>query len=376
VGASLEVDKAFEAGGLSHHLTYGGDVSKTRQEGVRTGTTPPAGETYPTRAFPNTDYVLAGVYVQDEIGLADGRLRLYPALRYDVYDLDPEADASLPAFAPTSQNDSRLSPKLAATWKVGDGVILFANYAQGFKAPAPSQVNSAFVNLAQNYRSIPNPDLKPETSETLEGGLRLRGDVTGGWWSAEVTAFAGEYQNFIDQVQVSGTFTAADPGVFQVVNLSDVKISGAEARGRLAFDSGWQAQAALSYAHGAVTSRGVRSPLDSIDPIKLVAGVGYRDPARRFGGDLTATHSDRKSASRVASTCTGGCFRPDSFTVLDLTAWWAVSDRVRVNAGVFNLTDQTYFWWSDVRGLSASSSVLDAYSQPGRNVAISLTLKL
>jgi hemoglobin/transferrin/lactoferrin receptor protein len=34
---------------------------------VRDGTVPPAGETFPTRAFPTTDYTLAGAYAQDEI---------------------------------------------------------------------------------------------------------------------------------------------------------------------------------------------------------------------------------------------------------------------------------------------------------------------
>ncbi len=33
----------------------------SRQEGMRDGTVPPAGEAFPTRAFPNTDFTLAGV---------------------------------------------------------------------------------------------------------------------------------------------------------------------------------------------------------------------------------------------------------------------------------------------------------------------------
>jgi hemoglobin/transferrin/lactoferrin receptor protein len=377
IGAGFELDSRVVTGSVTHRFTYGGDISRTRQEGVRSGTVPPAGETYPTRAFPNTDYTLGGVFVQDEIGLWDGRLTLYPAVRFDAYDLTPHADATLPAFTPASQSDSRVSPKLGAVLKVTDQLGLFLNYAEGFKAPAPSQVNNAFVNLIQNYRSIPNPNLKPETSETVEGGVRLKGETFGGAgkWGVNLTAFSGKYANFIDQAQVAGSFTPTDPGVFQVVNIGQVKLSGAEIQARVQLDNGFGAQVAASYAHGTARNGRASTPLDSVDPIKVSAGVTYRDPAGKFGGMFALTHSDGKSPSRIAAVCTGGCYIPDAFTVFDATAYWNVTDRVRINAGAFNLTDEKYAWWGDVRGLSATSPSVDAYTQPGRNYAVALTVK-
>src|SRR3546814_19858015 len=54
-----------------------------------------------------------------------------------------------------------------------------------------------------------------------------------------------------------------------------------------------------------------RAPLSTIDPLKLVAGVGYREPTGRFGGQLIMTHSARKYASRTEGVCApGDCFRP------------------------------------------------------------------
>lgn len=375
-GAGVELESRFSTGVITHRLIYGADVSVTRQEGVRSGTVPPAGETYPTRAFPNTDYLLGGAFVQDEISVSAGRLSLYPALRFDTYSLKPHTDPTLPAFIPASQSDHRVSPKLGAVYKVNDQLGLFLNYAQGFKAPAPSQVNNAFVNLLQNYRSIANPDLKPETSETLESGFRFKGDLKmGGQWSANVTAFSGRYDNFIDQVLVSGAFTATNPGVFQVVNIGQVKITGTEAQVKLAFDNGFGGQLAASYARGTARYGGGSSPLDSVDPVKVTMGVTYRDPAGKFGGLVGLIHSESKSRSRIAATCSGTCFVPPAFTVADLTGYWNLSDQVRINAGIFNLTDQKYFWWNDVRGLSASAVSRDAYSQTGRNYAVALTLK-
>jgi hemoglobin/transferrin/lactoferrin receptor protein len=329
---------------------------------------PPAGETFPAKAFPTTDFTLAGLYVQDEI--TAGPVTLYPAIRFDYYKLDPKAD---PLFttASSGQNDSHISPKLGLVWNANDVVTVFANAAAGFKAPAPIQINTGFANLISNYKSISNPDLKPETSKTIEGGIRLHQ----GGWRVAVTGFTGKYDDFIEQVQVSGNFTAATPAVYQYINLSGAKISGAEAKASVDLGDGFTARAAASYAKGSSKTNGVRTPLVSIDPVKLTGGLAYRAPTGKFGGDLSVIHSDRKSASKAGVTCTGGCFMPPSFTVVDATAWLAVTDAVTVRAGVFNLTDEKYWWWSDARGLADTSTVKDGYSQPGRNYSVSLALK-
>lgn len=371
MGLSAEVVSRVTVGGAEQLFVWGGDVSRTTQEGVRDGTIPPTGETYPTSAFPRTDYVLAGLFVQDEIALLDGKLTLYPALRYDYYSLDPEAGPLTPSLVPTDQSDSRVSPKLGAVWKLDDNWGLFANYAQGFKAPAPSQVNNAFANLSFGYVSIPNPNLKPETSETVEGGIRWRNEKA----SASVTVFSGQYDDFIEQAVVGGAGTVLDPTRYQYVNLGSVKISGVEARARFDFGNGFSVQAAGSYAEGDATSSGITRPLDSIEPVKVVAGVNYADPNGKFGGQLIATRSTGKDRTDVGSVCTPGCFTPPDFTVIDATAWWRVTDSVVLRAGAFNLTDQKYWWWSDVRGVSSTSATVDAYTQPGRNFGVSLTVR-
>jgi hemoglobin/transferrin/lactoferrin receptor protein len=372
-GAELQSD--WVTGALTHHFVYGGDVSFTHQTGIRGGTVPSAGDFFPTRAFPITDYTLAGAYVQDEISVWDGRLKLYPALRYDYYDLDPTADALLPpSLTPTPQSDSHVSPKFGAVFKITPQISAFANFADGFKAPAPVQVNNAFANPLQNYLSIPNPNLKPETSQTFEGGLRYNDEI----WSVSAAGFTGNYSNFIDQVQLGGSFTPLDPGIFQYVNLSNVKISGVEAKAEAHLESGFGGIFALSYAQGDVKSGGVTTPLNSIQPLKFVAGVNYNDPDGVFGGQLIGTYSDGKDPSRIDQTpcAPATCFAPPSFATLDATAWWNVTENFTLRIGVFNLTDEKYWWWSDVQGLSSASVARDAYTQPGRNVSVSLTAHL
>lgn len=367
-GASVQFESHFDLGGITHKFIYGADGSKTRQEGIRDGTVAPAGETYPTRAFPNTDYTLLGAFVQDEIAFADGLVTLYPALRYDHYKLSPEADALIGSLVPSGSKDGRFSPKLGVVVKPTEEARLFFNYAQGFKAPSPSQVNNAFANIVANYRSIPNPDLKPETSEAFEAGARW---VTTNW-AVEFTAFRGEYKNFIEQIQIGGNFTPTNPATYQFVNLATVKIKGFEARGRMKLDNGFGAFAGLSYTEGN-SYRPAKAPLDSVDPLKVVGGVSYSSPDLPVGGELTMTYSSRKSASDVAIACTPSCFRPAAFVVFDVTAWWKLTDQMTVRGGVFNLTDQKYAYWSDVRGVSSTAVFRDLYTQPGRNVSVSLS---
>ncbi len=373
IGASADARADFATGAVAHRLVFGGDISKTRQRGLRDGTVPPFGELFPTRAFPETDFTRGGLFVGDEISVADGRLILYPALRFDWYDLSPQDDPLLPAFSGAGQDGSRVSPKFGALFKLTDTVRIFANYATGFKAPEPGQVNQFFENLAFGYTSAPNPDLGPERSESFEGGLRFSSDHV----SLDVTAFSARYKDFISQEVVGGSFTPADPAVYQFVNLDRARVKGAEARFEGRASSGLYTTLALSYATGnSIDPDGTRVPLSTIDPLKLVVGVGYREPqSGRFGGQIVLTHSARKEAARTDGLCSPACFRPDAFTILDATAFVRIVRGLSLRAGVFNILDRKYSWWSDVRGVASTSTITDAYTQPGRNASASLSYR-
>ena len=375
-GVSAEASTSTVFGGVSHRFTYGADYSQTRQEGIRSGTVPPFGETFPIRSFPNTDYSLAGAFLQDEISLMGGDLTLFPAVRFDWYDLSPEPDALYP-FAAEGSSDSQFSPKIGAMWWLDDHWGVFANAAMGFKAPAPSQVNNGFSNLAFGYVSLPNPDLQPETSRTVEGGLRLRRweDGAGGLWSAGLTAFYGEYDDFIIQDVVSGSFTPIDPAVYQFINVDAVTISGVELRGAGSWENGLGVDLALSWQRGEQERHGDSFDLPTINPFKVVTGLSYADPAGRWGGQVIATHAQDLDANGMGLSCGTTCFGGGTTNILDVTGYWNVTEAATVRIGVFNVTDELYWNWSDVRGLSETSAVLDAYSQPGRNFAISLTYR-
>lgn len=371
-GINLQLVSGFATGSVQHRLVYGGDYSFNTTQSLRTGTVPPPGETFPSHAFPTTDQTLAGAFVQDEITFANGRVSVYPALRWDYYEIDPENDPLFVSGRPAGQDDAKVSPKLGAVVRISEALNFFVNAAKGFKAPAPSQVNTGFTNPAQGYRSISNADLKPESSETVEAGLRWSSER----FDASLVGFDSSYDDFIEQTTVGGSFTPLDPGVFQFVNVSGADIYGAEASFQARLGAGFKVNTAASFARGDSTNGEVETPLASVDPVKVVSSLEWREAADRFGGQLFVTYSDSKSPSRAGTQCTPApCFLPDSFVAFDAVGWWKLTDALTARAGVFNLSDEKYFWWGDVRGVSAVVPFIDVYSQPGRSATVSIAMQ-
>ncbi|MDZ4693082.1 TonB-dependent hemoglobin/transferrin/lactoferrin family receptor [Terricaulis sp.] len=382
-GFTAQGESLFE-GSVQHRFVYGVDYSTTTQSAIRDGTVPTPPAVFPDRPFPETDYERTGVFLVDEITLLDGALTLFPGVRYDSYELSPQDDA-LYLGTLSGQSDEHISPKFGiVAWPI-DTFGVFFNYASGFKAPAPNEVSNFFENLTfggigQAYTSIPNPNLTPETSEGFEAGVRGRNwQAIGGSWDWSASAFATFYEDFISQQVVSGSGSTLDPFVYQYINLNEVDITGAEARVRGFWENGVGLDFSVSYADGEQRTPLGRAPLQSIDPRKLVTGLSYDEPDGRWGGQFIVTYSSAKADDEVFenrdASAANDLFTPDAFTILDLTAYWNVTDAATLRVGVFNLTDETYWWWSDARGLPQSSTILDAYTQPGRNFSASISYR-
>jgi hemoglobin/transferrin/lactoferrin receptor protein len=376
LGGAFEARSGFGTDSIEHTLLYGGDYSVTRQTGLRDGTTPTPPDVFPTRAFPVTDFTLSGLYLADQIVIGDGKLRLFPALRFDYYKIDPRRDPLLPAFFMGSgQDGSKLSPKFGAVAKIAGDWSVFGNYARGFQAPSPIEINQFFDNPSAfpfAYQTLRNPDLRPETSETFEGGLRLNSQFV----DASVTAYSGRYRDFISQVQIGGTGTVANPILFQYRNLNRVKVEGIEGRAEFRSGNGLTANLAIAYAKGdQFDASNVKTPLQTVDPLKLVIGLGYRAPSGKFGGQLSMTHAARKEESRMIGLCTPACFRPEAYTILDATTFVKLGDALTLRAGIFNLLDKKYIEYADVRGLANTSLISDAFTQPGRNASVSASFR-
>jgi hemoglobin/transferrin/lactoferrin receptor protein len=265
-----------------------------------------------------------------------------------------------------SPSDSAVSPKLGVLYRATPQWSVFGNYASGFKAPNAGQVNAFFENATQFYKTIPNPNLKPEKSQNFEIGARARLDAL----TLDLAAFTGRFRDLIeDSVKVGGAGTAASPTVYQSINVGNARISGFEVKGAWDWGRALGGQFSTPFAYGQARGRDLDTgkPLDSVDPAKLHAGLQYATSGWDLRLDL-AHHAAKKQGDTNAAL-----FVTPAATTLDLGGQWRIQKNLRLNAAVTNLTDKKYWNWSDVRGATAAQvAVIDAYSQPGRSLRVSL----
>lgn len=400
VGGDVVLSKPFTTGTVRHRLTYGVEASHNDIEELRDGSLyfPATGamtrnvtpDRFPVRDFPLTDIWRAALFVQDESQWWDGRLEIIPGLRFDYYQLSPRND---PVFAKDSAgvaaaglDATEFSPKVGVLLHLSEVFTLHGQYAEGFRAPNFSDVNSGFTNFAFGYASLPNAGLKPETSTGGEIGLRGQGKAG----AFDLTLFHNDYQNFIQNVVVCDpSQTACPPNNFltyQSVNEDAVAIRGVEFKGELRFDplhpwlKGFSAVGSVAYAEGKNQQNG--NPINAINPLKGVLGLRYAAPSGRWGTEAILTGVAPKRVQDIDFTTAGQVFATPGYGVLDLTAFYRWGGHATLNLGLFNVLDKKYFDWEDVRGrgsdphagLGPQYDIKDRYSRPGRNVGLTLSL--
>ncbi|MGI9246262.1 MAG: TonB-dependent hemoglobin/transferrin/lactoferrin family receptor [Steroidobacteraceae bacterium] len=385
IGFEFSAVRSFDGARRVHDVVYGVDASRSRLEERRDGlqttiatgatTSVILGESFPLRDLPLTDVTEIGAYVQDHISQPGSRWTLIPALRADYYALDPSTDRIYrednPSSRPVRVDEVSFAPKLGLTFAVADGLLAFFQYAHGFRSPPPEDVNIGLEIPLFRVRAVPNPDLQPEDSDGFELGLRF----TGSAWTGTVSAFRTDYDNFIESKVNIGVDPATGVTLFQSRNVAEARIDGIEASLRwdgAAFDprfDGWSARFAASWTRGRDLVRD--QPLNSIEPPRAVLGARYEAPAAKWAGELALTLVE---AQRQVDRSLANLYRTDGYATLDLFAEWRFDARLRLTVGLFNLTDQDYVQWADVRGRTADDPLLPYYTRPGFNAAATMYL--
>ncbi|MCR6662851.1 MAG: TonB-dependent hemoglobin/transferrin/lactoferrin family receptor [Luteimonas sp.] len=383
-GLQANFRKSFEGVAVVHDLAWGLDVSRTETEQKRDGlrTFPLTGvqtpvmlpDVFPVRDFPISKTTNAALYLQDEIAFADGAFRLVPAVRVDYYKLDPKLDAIFaednPGVAVVGVTETSVSPKLGAVWHFAGDWSLYGGYARGFRSPPYADVNIGFTNVMFGYTAIANPDLKPETSDGLELGLRFNGKAV----HASLAGYHNRYDDFIESFRFIG-FNSDGLMVYQSQNVAEARVYGAELKAGVDLGAlsdawqGWSLRGAAAWSRG--EDRTADEPLDSVDPLTAALGIAYANDT--WGAELAGRFVGRRD--RMSSPPAGvSYYESPGYGVLDLYAHWTFAPGAKVNVGVFNLSDKKYWAAGAVPLLSDASATLDRYTAPGRNFGASLAI--
>lgn len=374
-GLRLVAQARGETGAVRHWQVFGLDLAQHDYASLRDGrevnldtgssTNVVLGEVFPVRDFPPTRTREGGLFWQDEMRLGS-RWALVPGLRWEAYRLRAHADAvwqgDNPGSAPSARDTAQWTPKLGLRFAAGEHATLYLQGVRGFRSPPFSDVNIGLYLTSLNYVVKPNPDLKPETSRGLEGGLRWSGQTL----QASLALYDNRYRNLIDSRANLGTDPASGALVFQSVNRASARIRGAEleARWRAA---GWLAEARASSARGDDTARD--RPLNSVPPARASLGLGRETRDGRGGVELLLSGARR--VDRVDASA-GPLFRPAGYARWDADAWWEFGSGARLSLNLGNLTNRRYWDWNAVRGVAPSARDLDLYTQPGRSLGLTL----
>ena len=383
IGLHIQADQQFELAG-SHYLIYGLQWEQTDSESLRTGETRiaasgdivPEFSVFPARDFPLSELTEISVFVQDEISLLNDTLRLSPGIRYDRFELVPEQDPIFananPGVEISDYKDSEFSLKLGAIYAINQYSNVWWQYSEGFRIPPMDDVNVGFTNFAGGYTSLPNPNLKPETVVSNEIGYRLGAKAI----DFSISAYDNRYKNFIESLNAIGFNPVTNLLEFQAINIDDVKIQGVDVQLQWYLGESfttlqdWQLRFATSWQQSENIATG--QELESVLPAQSVVGIQYRTADDPWSIELMATHTE-KSNTFENSVDGSEFFAAPSYLTWDLLAHYTISESARINAGLFNLTDEKYWLSSETRGRSSDDD-LSRFTAPGRNFSINLVL--
>jgi|GEM_PF-225921 len=376
LGLNVVADAYLRIGQTSHALRYGLDVSHSDTAMSLGGTVPRAGHSFPQKASPDSAYLLAGGFVQDEIFIS--QFKIIPGLRYDFFRLTPD-ESSLSAHDKQElatrkatfarRSDHAFTPRLGLIWELAPAFTPYFNYARGFRAPTPEQLNANYFNQVAffSYQYSGNPDLKPERVTGME--LGVRGTIRGFRYS--LAAFASRYRDFIQNRVVGDRIDVGALAEYKSVNENRAYIRGFEARSEWDINAAWRTNAAIAYARGDVEESIFGPPaafgqpvpvigkhwvpMNSIQPMRAIIGARYRQAD--WGGYANLEHAWGKARNRIAGdAANNGAKMAQPYSVVNVGVWMKPFARFTVRVNVENLFNASYARWSDIGPEDATSS--------------------
>ena len=218
----------------------------------------------------------------------------------------------------SSQYGGKTTGAIAYSYRLAPAWRLTAGYSTGFKAPS-------FNDLY--YPGFSNPDLVPETSHNVEGGVYWNGDAA----DASVEARAIGYRNRIertDRVPVRRRF-----------QLRAAERRPCDARRR---DAGRRLRAV-----DGVADRGVARPAvadRTTAPATCCRGARGSTARWRVGYPIGpgASRRSRSSPRRCATTTRRTCVKMGGYAIVNLTAEWTVERDVTLFVRANNVLDKNY----------------------------------
>jgi len=394
----------------NHLLKFGVNHSQTKNEHPFSSTSDASTQ----QPFPDTTTGRTGFFLEDTIDFQVGgrRLAVVPGLRVDrvkprirnagSFGNSRITAEQLEAMYGSTSGTTIASPSMAVLYDIQPTLTAYAQWKRSGRAPTNSEVFGYWNGGGGNYALVGNKDLKKETSDAFDMGLKgspTPGVVFNG------SVFYTRYKDFISYTRYTRAnnpelFANIQPNLiflYQASNRDEATIYGTELSARLDHGAwspaakGFYSTWALGYSKGNSKSNfagDTKVDLESVQPAKAIIGVGYDAPEKAWGLNLTgvfvkgkqAVATNRQSFSNnpgaTLTDATTEQFRVPGFARFDLSAYWRLTKNVRLAGGIYNLGDKRYWAYSNAHSLQPALAQdrrqIELSTAPGRTFAVSL----
>lgn len=261
--------------------------------------------------FTQVEIDVFSLYIQDEIEVTDW-LNLVVGGRFDSFDIEV---FNVPAADLRTRKDEEFSPRGGIIIKPQENLSIYASYSESFLPRSGEQF--ANINGANNA-------LAPDEFVNLEAGVK--------WDFADAMSFTAA---IFEIEQSSPQPNDNDPSTLDVI---DSTISGFELQLQGEVMPGWTVNAGYSYLDGEQVDRFGPTGLRPRElPENMFSIWNSVEVTERIGVGFGLTHQDESFINNGNSAVL------PSYTRVDAAAWFDVSDEVRLQVNVENLTDTLYF---------------------------------
>lgn len=239
--------------------------------------------------------------------------------------------------------------RITANRQMNGKTNVFASWGQFIKAPL---VEDMFSNTKY---MIGNPDLQPESGDTLTIGINTELAAN---TKLQASIFTSRLKNAID-------YSTADDGRTLAVNIDRQKRRGADISLSRQLSPQWSASAGYSYVQIENKDYGeadYSNDLNNNQPNFYHLGIKYSQD--KWNSELTLRTASGRSIERFTSS---------DYTVLDMVVNYQLSPETRIYAKGYNLTNRAY----EVRSCGDSSWIYaGAYPMPGRSFYVGIEQKI
>ena len=255
----------------------------------------------------HVDLDVYSFYVQDEIALSEN-FDLVLGARFDSFDIEV---FNVKAAETRSRKDEEVSPRAGLVYKPQKNISIYASYSESFLPRSGEQ----YANINGDANA-----LDPDTFTNQEIGIK--------WDFNDSMSFTAA---IFENEQTSLDNDPNDPESFVEV---DSDVSGFELQLQGYITDKWYITANYSNLDGENAS-GVE--LRELPENTMSVWTTY-EVNEVFGFGIGATYQDESKVSTSASSPV-----LPSYTRVDASAYYTLSDKMRLQLNVENLTDTLYF---------------------------------